>query len=78
MLEVDPSTMASQPTPPPNIDPPEIRPYPSVSLNKALLTRYIWGGTSGRGRLTSHDSIIMWLYLKKAGTNQQVMQRPAA
>ena len=27
-----------------------------VSLNKALLNPYFWGGTLGGGRLTSHDS----------------------
>lgn len=24
--------------------------------------------------MASHDSFLMWLYLKKAGTNQQVMK----
>ena len=48
--------LAGQPTPP-NVPPPEIRAYLGlVSLNKALLNPYFWGGYVARGGwLNSHD-----------------------
>ena len=48
--------MAGQPTPPPNVPPPEI-----AGLIKGLLTNGFWGGTLGGCRLTSHDVRVLRL-----------------
>ena len=37
---------------------------PMVSLNKALLNPYFWGGTLGGGRLTSHELLGGFLWVE--------------
>ena len=43
-----------------------------VSLNKALLNPYFWGGTLGGGRLTSHD-LSSELQISQQQTRRGVM-----